>query len=57
MAKSKILVTGGAGFIGSHMVKMLLEAGNDVVTLDNLSGGYRDAAGRIERLAKVQARG
>ena len=43
MAKSKILVTGGAGFIGSHMVKMLLEAGNDVVTLDNLSGGYRDA--------------
>lgn len=39
----KILVVGGAGYIGSHMVKMLLESGHDVVTLDNLSTGYRDA--------------
>ncbi len=39
----KILVVGGAGYIGSHMVKMLLEAGHDVVTLDNLSTGFRDA--------------
>lgn len=38
-----ILVVGGAGYIGSHMVKMLLESGYKVVTLDNLSGGYRDA--------------
>lgn len=38
-----ILVVGGAGYIGSHMVKMLLEADYKVVTLDNLSGGYRDA--------------
>jgi len=38
-----ILVVGGAGYIGSHMVKMLLAAGYYVVTLDNLSGGYRDA--------------
>jgi len=38
-----ILVVGGAGYIGSHMVKMLLANGYQVVTLDNLSGGYRDA--------------
>ncbi len=41
--KKPILVVGGAGYIGSHMVKMLLHAGYPVVTLDNLSGGYRDA--------------
>lgn len=39
----KILVVGGAGYIGSHMVKMLLDAGHDVVTLDNLGNGHRDA--------------
>jgi UDP-glucose 4-epimerase len=39
----KILVVGGAGYIGSHMVKQLANAGNDVITLDNLSYGYRDA--------------
>jgi len=39
----KILVVGGAGYIGSHMVKKLANAGNAVITLDNLSYGYRDA--------------
>jgi len=39
----KILVVGGAGYIGSHMVKQLLRSGHDVVTLDDLSTGYRDA--------------
>ncbi|MCK5394502.1 MAG: UDP-glucose 4-epimerase GalE [Gammaproteobacteria bacterium] len=39
----KILIVGGAGYIGSHMVKQLAKAGNDVITLDNLSYGYRDA--------------
>lgn len=38
-----ILVVGGAGYIGSHMVKQLANAGHDVVTLDNLSCGYREA--------------
>lgn len=40
---SKVLVVGGAGYIGSHMVKMLLENGHSVVTLDDLSTGFRDA--------------
>lgn len=39
----KILVTGGAGYIGSHMVKMLAGQGCEVVTLDDLSTGFRDA--------------
>ena len=38
-----ILVTGGAGYIGSHTVKLLGEAGHSVVTVDNLSKGYREA--------------
>ena len=37
---AKILVTGGAGFIGSHVVDELIMNGHDVVALDNLSGGY-----------------
>lgn len=39
----RVLVVGGAGHIGSHMVKHLLRRGCDVVTYDNLSTGYRDA--------------
>jgi UDP-glucose 4-epimerase len=38
----KILVVGGAGYIGSHMVKALLEADFEVLVLDNLSTGYRE---------------
>lgn len=41
--RSKVLVVGGAGYIGSHMAKMLDEAGHDVTILDDLSSGYRDA--------------
>ena len=37
-----ILVTGGAGYIGSHTCKALVLAGHDVVVFDNLSTGWRD---------------
>lgn len=36
-----VLVTGGCGYIGSHVTRQLLEAGHKVVVLDNLSTGYR----------------
>lgn len=38
-----VLVTGGAGYIGSHMVLSLLDAGEKVVVLDNLTTGFRSA--------------
>ena len=36
----KVLITGGAGYIGSHMALSLLDEGNEVVILDNLSTGF-----------------
>jgi len=41
--KKHILVTGGAGYIGSHVVKLLGEAGYNVVVFDNLSTGHRES--------------
>jgi UDP-glucose 4-epimerase len=43
MANGKILVTGGAGYIGSHVVRQLGDRNEDVVTLDNLCTGFREA--------------
>ena len=43
MSSKSILVTGGAGYIGSHTVRQLGETGENVVTLDNLSKGFRES--------------
>ncbi len=39
----KVLVTGGAGYIGSVTTEVLLSAGHDVVVFDNLTQGHREA--------------
>lgn len=63
---AKILVTGGAGFIGSHVVDTYINAGHDVVVVDNLSTGRRENVNpaasfheadiRDEKLAEIFAR-
>lgn len=45
-----ILVTGGAGYIGSHTCVQLLEAGYDAIVLDNLSNSSPKAIGRVEKI-------
>jgi len=43
----KLLVTGGAGFIGSHLSEQLLESGHSVIALDNLSTGSRENISKL----------
>ena len=42
MIKKRILVTGGAGFLGSHLCDRLVREGNDVICVDNLFTGSKD---------------
>jgi UDP-glucose 4-epimerase len=52
----KVLVTGGAGFIGSHVVDACLEAGHDVVVIDDLSNGKRENVNPRAKLCVVDLR-
>ncbi len=47
---TRIVVTGGAGYIGSHTCVSLLDAGHEVAVVDNLSNGKREALARVESL-------
>jgi len=49
----KVLVTGGAGFIGFHLTKALVERGNEVVVVDNLSD-YYDVQLKKDRLKQIK---
>src|SRR5688572_14137731 len=51
VAPMRILVTGGAGYIGSHTAVLLLEAGHDVVVVDNLANSRSEAVRRIAEIA------
>lgn len=50
----KILVTGGTGYIGSHTVVQLIEAGHDVIILDNLFNSKESVLDKIEEIAEVR---
>jgi UDP-glucose-4-epimerase GalE len=43
----RVLVTGGAGYVGSHASKLLAEAGHDIWIVDNLAEGHRAAVGKL----------
>jgi len=49
---AKILVTGGAGYIGSHTCLELLNTGHDVIVLDNLSNSSVESLNRVQQLAQ-----
>ena len=49
----RYLVTGGAGFIGSHLVEHLVAAGHEVVVLDNFSTGRRENLGAVARRIRL----
>ncbi len=52
----KILVTGGAGFIGSHVTRMLLNSGHEVVVVDNLSQGKKENVDKRAQLVVADIR-
>lgn len=49
----RVLVSGGAGYIGSVVVDALINAGDEVIVLDNLTHGHRGAVHPAARLAMV----
>jgi len=50
----RVLVTGGAGYIGSHTCVELLEVGHEVFVIDNLSNGHEAALERVQNITKCK---
>ena len=53
---SRVCVTGGAGFIGSHVADALIERGDDVIVIDDLSGGVQENVPKAARLEVLDIR-
>lgn len=56
MKLKKILVTGGAGYIGSHTIVQLLEANYEVIVIDNLSNSKEESLNRVKTITKKELR-
>lgn len=56
MTKSRILVTGGAGYIGSHTIVQLLEADYEVIVLDNLCNSKEESLKRVEEITNKKVK-
>ena len=50
----RVLVTGGAGYIGSHTCVELLQAGHEVFVIDNLSNGHEIALERVRNITNCE---
>ena len=53
MSQKKILVTGVAGFLGSHLAENLANMGHEVIGIDNLIGGYEDNIPKNIKFLKI----
>jgi UDP-glucose 4-epimerase len=56
LENSKVLVTGGAGFIGSHVADLLIESGYAVVVVDDLSAGRRENVNKRAKFYETDMR-
>ena len=54
---ARLLITGGAGFIGTHTCLVLLEAGHELVVIDNYANSSPEALRRVAELAGPGAKG